>query len=368
MKQSLQHYAQLAAVIVVAIACFQVLQPFIPAILFAAVACSSSWPTYVRLRKSMGERPTWAALVMTLLLVVLVIGPSTVLALSIADDVTAVVEAVRELLDRGPLLPPAWLQGIPLIGEPLDGYWHRLAASREEVAALLRSLIEPAKNIVVGAGKAIGTSLLQMVFATFIVFFFYRDGDSLVRAIERILEKLAGDLGEELLVTVDQTVAGVVHGVFGTALAQAGVALIGLLVAGVPGAFALATATFFLSMIPIGPPLVWGGAAVWLFYQGSIGWAIFMVAWGLLAISSIDNFVKPYLISRSSSLPMLLIVFGVFGGIVAFGFIGVFIGPPMLAVGLTLVQLWTAQRPSLPAAKPAARAEDRLPSKEKSMP
>ena len=94
---------------------------------------------------------------------------------------------------------------------------------------------------------------------------------------------------------------------------------------------------------PLGPPLVWGGATVWLLYQGSVGWAIFMVLWGLFAISSIDNFVKPYLISRSSSLPILLIVFGVFGGIVAFGFIGIFIGPPVLAVGLTLVQLWTAQ-------------------------
>jgi predicted PurR-regulated permease PerM len=130
--------------------------------------------------------------------------------------------------------------------------------------------------------------------------------------------------------------------------------MIGFLIAGVPGALTLGAVTFFLSMIPIGPPLVWGGAAIWLFYQGSIGWAIFMVAWGLLAISSIDNFVKPYLISRSSSLPMLLIVFGVFGGIVAFGFIGVFIGPPMLAVGLTLAQLWVAQ----PAAQSAKQAGD----------
>jgi predicted PurR-regulated permease PerM len=353
-KQNLQRYAQLAAVVIVVIGCYQVLYPFIPAILFSAVACSSSWPIYVRVRRAMGGRSFWAALVMTMLLVVLVIGPSTLLAFSLADDVTAVVETIKEMLDRGPVLPPAWLKEIPLLGEPLDGYWNHLVASREEVAALLKTLIEPARNILVGTGKAIGASLLHLVLAVFIGFFFYRDGEDLVRAIRKILEKLAGDLGEGLLVTIDNTVTGVVNGIFGTALAQAVVAMIGFLIAGVPGALTLGAVTFFLSMIPVGPPLVWGGAAIWLFYQGSIGWAIFMVAWGLLAISSIDNFVKPYLISRSSSLPMLLIVFGVFGGIVAFGFIGVFIGPPMLAVGLTLAQLWIAQ----PAAQSAKQARD----------
>jgi len=134
----------------------------------------------------------------------------------------------------------------------------------------------------------------------------------------------------------------VVQGIFGAALAQALVAWIGFRIAGVPGAFLLAAATFFLSLMPIGPPLVWGGATVWLLYQGSWGWAVFMFLWGLLAISTIDNVVKPYLISRGSSLPFLLIVMGVFGGVYAFGFIGIFIGPPILALGLTMVSLWTS--------------------------
>ena len=342
-RQDLQHYARLAAVVVVVIGCYQVLHPFVPAILFAAVACSSTWPLYLRARRAMGGRATAAALVMTLLLIVLVIGPTTVLALNLADDVATWVDDARHLLDRGPPLPPDWVREIPLIGEPLDGYWHRIVASREELVALLKSLIEPAKTIVLGAGKAFGASLLQLTIAAFVAFFFYRDGELLVRAAHSILRKLAGELGDELLATTANTVTGVVNGIFGTALAQALVATVGFLIAGVPGALALGALTFLLSMVPIGPPLVWGGATVWLLYQGTVGWAIFMLIWGLFGISSIDNFVKPYLISRSSSLPILLIVFGVFGGIVAFGFIGIFIGPPVLAVGLTLVQLWTAR-------------------------
>lgn len=345
MNQSLQHYARLGAVVVVVVGCYQVLHPFIPALLFAAVVCTASWPLYRRLRDALGGRAIWASLLMTLLLVVLVIGPSTLLAISLADDVAALIDGARSLIDHGPLQPPDWLREVPMVGTALTDYWQRIAASREELNALLKSLFEPARIVLLGAGKAVGSSLVQLTFATFIAFFFYRDGEQLVQAARAILTKLAGRLGDSLLSTINGTVIGVVHGIFGTALAQAMVALIGFLVAGVPGALALAAATFLLSMVPVGPPLVWGGAAIWLFAQGSVGWGIFMIAWGLLAVSSIDNFIKPYLISRASSLPLLLILLGVFGGIVAFGFIGVFIGPPMLAIGLTLMQLWATTEP-----------------------
>lgn len=345
MNQSLQHYARLAAVVIVVVGCWQVLHPFVPALLFAAVVCTASWPLYRRVHDAVGGRATVAALLMTLLLIVLVIGPTSLLALSLADDVARMFDGARHLLDEGPILPPAWLSGVPLVGEALDEYWRRLASSRDELTTALRGLFDPARTVLIGAGKAIGGSLLQLTFATFIAFFFFRDGEQLVRAARTILAKLAGELGDTLLSTINGTVIGVVHGIFGTALAQAAIALLGFLIAGVPGAVALAAATFLLSMIPVGPPLVWGGAAIWLFVQGSIGWGIFMVLWGLLAISSIDNVIKPYLISRASSLPLLLILLGVFGGIIAFGFIGIFIGPPMLAVGLTLVQLWATVEP-----------------------
>jgi predicted PurR-regulated permease PerM len=344
-RRSLQHDARLAAIAVVVVGCYQVLHPFIPALLFAAVACTASWPLRDRLRRRLPGRDGLAAMLMTLLLVVLVIGPTTALAFSLADDLGALVEDARHLLESGPPAPPDWLRQLPLVGEVLDGYWHRLAASRDEMVALLRSLFEPAKAIVLGVGKAFGATLVQLALAAFVAFFFYRDGEALVQGTRHVLRQLAGQaLGDELLATTASTVTGVVNGIFGTALAQAAVAIVGFLLAGVPAALALGALTFLLSMVPVGPPLVWGGAAAWLLLHGQLGWSVFMVLYGLFAISSIDNVVKPYLISRSSSLPLWLVVLGVFGGIVAYGFIGVFIGPPMLAVGLTLVQLWAAQR------------------------
>ena len=351
--QRVQQYAQLAALVIIIVACYLVLNPFIPAILFAAVVCSASWPLYVWLRGKLWGNSTLAALAMSLLLVVLVVAPSLLLAISLSDNVTALAEDIKATLDGGPVAPPEWVLSVPLVGEFATQYWRDLASSSDSALAQTKGLLEPARRFLIATGKAVGQGLLQLVLATFIGFFFYRDGDLLMSSIRKALERLAGDLAVELVATIQNTVTGVVHGIFGTALAQSVVAVVGFLIAGVPGALLLGVGTFFLSLVPIGPPLIWGGAAVWLMSHGQTGWAIFMVLYGLLAISSIDNVVKPFLISRSSNLPLLLIVLGVFGGVIAFGFIGVFIGPPVLAVGLTLVQLWIARseaRPVPPAA------------------
>jgi predicted PurR-regulated permease PerM len=156
------------------------------------------------------------------------------------------------------------------------------------------------------------------------------------------MERLAGIHAENMLVIIDNTVRGVTYGLLGTALAQGFVATIGFAIAGVPAVMLLGVATFLLSLIPIGPPLIWGGAAIWLFNQGDTGWGIFMLLWGFFLISSVDNIIKPLLISRGSSLPFLLVMLGVMGGVLAFGFVGIFIGPTLLAVGFSLVRKWTS--------------------------
>jgi predicted PurR-regulated permease PerM len=345
-ERSLRQFVQLAAIGIVVVGCYQVLLPFIPAILFAVVVCISTWPLYERLRRVLRGKSTLAALAMVLLLMVLVIVPSALLAVRLTDNVTTIVEAARTLLNRGPITAPVWLSEIPIVGTQLDAYWQALAGGREEAVTLIHRLLEPAKDFLLFAGKTIGRSLLQMTFAVFIGFFFFRDGDALVGTLRIGLEKFAGPVGADMLRSIQRTVAGVVNGIFGTALAQALVAWIGFIVAGVPGAFLLGVATFFLSMVPFGPPLIWGCATFWLFNQGNTAWAIFMALWGVLAIGSIDNFVKPYLISQGSRLPLLLIVLGAFGGVSAFGFIGIFIGPPLLALGLTLVRLWMDAPPA----------------------
>jgi predicted PurR-regulated permease PerM len=154
------------------------------------------------------------------------------------------------------------------------------------------------------------------------------------------MDRVVGTRAENVLGIINNTVRSVMRGLLGTALAQGLVATIGFVIAGVPAALLLGVATFVLSLIPVGPPLVWGGAAAWLFYQGATGWGIFMLLWGFFLISAVDNVVKPMLISHGSNLPFILILFGVMGGVLAFGFVGVFIGPTLLAVGLSLIHEW----------------------------
>ena len=321
-----------------ALGCVLVLQPFIAAILFAAVIAITTWPLYAWFASRATRRPWLAAALMTSLLLLLLLLPMAFLAVSLADVTPALIERLRAFAEKAQIAPPDWLAHVPLVGEQLDAYWQRIAASREEFNKLLAQLYDPAQRFLLQAGALAGEGLLQLTGVLFVVFFFYRDGDALAAALRGFAQKLGGELGGHLLQLARNTVNGVMAGIVGTAAAQALVALVGFLIAGVPGAMLLAAVTFFLSMVPVGPPLIWGGAAYWLYDHGDTGWAIFMVLWGMFAISSVDNFLKPMLISRSASLPILLIVLGVFGGALAFGFVGIFLGPTLLALAMLLAK------------------------------
>ena len=338
--------ARIALLALLVMGCALILRPFIAAILFAAIVCITTWPLYAGLLVRARGRSWLAAMVMTLILALVLVVPMALLTASLADVTPAAIDAIRALLEKAQVAPPEWLKKIPLAGEQLDAYWHRLAESREELTALLRRLYDPAREFIVKAGAIFAEGVLQLVLTLFIAFFFYRDGPALAGRLRNLSQRLAGDLGEQMLLLSQGTINGVMIGIVGTAIAQAVVALIGFLLAGVPGALLLAALTFFLSMVPIGPPLVWGAAAFWLYNKGDVGWAIFMVLWGLLAISSVDNFVKPVLISRSASLPILLIALGVFGGVLAFGFVGIFVGPTLLALASVLLERWASKAPS----------------------
>jgi predicted PurR-regulated permease PerM len=341
--EQFERYARIAAIAILVLGSFLVLSPFVAAILFSAVVCSSTWPIYAWVRRKFGGRPTPAALVMVLLLVLVVIVPLAVLAAVLTTNSSDLVDLVKRYVDAGPPDPPSWLASLPLVGDHINAYWHRLLENREELAALGRRLLDPLKSLGIALGAILGEGLLQLTLVAFVSFFFYRDGEAIARRLQTAFARLAIGMGPRLLSIVDDTANGVMYGILGTALAQALVAWVGFMIAGVPAAALLAAATFFLSVIPVGPPLAWGGAAAWLFYQDQTGWGIFMVLWGLLVISSVDNFVKPILISRGSNQPIALIFLGVLGGVLAFGFVGIFLGPVILAVTSTLLAHWTGE-------------------------
>jgi len=351
----IEQLAQIAAVAVLVIGCFVVLQPFLAATLFAASVAASTWPAYAWIRRKVGGRATLAAGLMTLLLVLIGLIPFVLLVGTLADDVPVLVDWVKRGFAEGPPEPPAWLVGLPYVGEQLDAYWQRLAASRDEALALLRRFAQPAQAFLIAVGKVLGEGILQLTLAVFIGFFLYRDGETLMAAIRGVAARLAGGFAPGVIETINNTVVGVMYGIVGTALAQGVVSAIGFWIAGVPSALLLGAAAFLLSVVPFGAPLVSIGAAVWLFNQDAVGWGVFLALWGVLLVGNIDNVVKPLLISRGAAMPFVLVLLGVFGGVLAFGFIGVFLGPTLLAVGYSLTRRWISTAASATAATGDAR-------------
>lgn len=339
-----RNYTRIAIVVLLTLGCLYVLKPFLAAILFAAAVVISSWPLYLRLLDAMRGHRSIAALTMTLTLTLLIIIPLSTVAYNLADDVARGFEELRYLVEHRELEPPPWLREVPLIGQSIDTYLRELIASREQMVALAQRMVEPARRWLVAGGIMLGTGVAQMSLAAFVSFFFYRDGHALLAVIAVAMKKVMGEGAESVSDTVSQTVRGVMYGLLGTALAQALVAAIGFAIAGVPAVPLLSVLVFLSSLVPVGPPMVWGGAALWLFAHGETGWGIFMVIWGALLISGVDNVVRPMLISRGSSLPFLLTLLGVLGGVIAFGFVGMFIGPTLLAVGYSLMSEWTGTR------------------------
>jgi predicted PurR-regulated permease PerM len=343
MQKRLESFAQLAVVFILVAGCYLVLRPFLTAALLAAVVCVTTWPVYLWLLNNMKGRQSIAALLMTLSLSLLVILPLALVAYNLADNVTVLYDGIMLSLESGPVAPPDWLKELPIVGVAADEYWHLIATSQKDMDALMKRLLVPARNFLLSGAYLLGQGVLEMSLAAFVSFFIYRDGTALLRFLNLAMARTVGDHAANILGIINNTIRGVMYGLLGTALAQGFVATIGFAIAGVPAALLLGVATALLSLIPIGPPLIWGGAAIWLFYQGTVGWGIFMLLWGFFLISSVDNVVKPLLISRGSNLPFILGLFGVMGGVFAFGFVGVFIGPTLLAVGYSLVQEWTAR-------------------------
>ncbi len=329
-----------AAVILLGVLCVLVLRPFISAALWAVILCFTTWPLFLRLEGLLGGRRALAALIATLLLAAVIAAPVAILGATLADNVSSLVTATQKLIQEGPPGPPDWVASVPLIGGRVADYWNSLNQSGSVPLHELAKLLPAAKKIAGWGGRALAEGIIQIILSLVIAFFFYRDGHTVAYQLQSALRRIAGERGGRLLDLAGATIRAVVYGVLGTALLQGVVGAIGFAIAGVPGSVSLGFVTFVLSFIPGGPLLVAAPAAFWLYRQGSTGWAVFMVAWGVM-VGMLDNVVKPLLISRGGSTPMILVMLGVLGGAVAFGVIGMFLGPTLVALSYSLFEQWS---------------------------
>lgn len=340
----IEHLVTASVLFVVFLGCFFVLRPFISALLWAVILSFSTWPVYKRLERMLRGRKTLAATIMTFLLIFVFVIPMIVFGISFADEAKSLIAKIRDISDRGPPEMPEWIANAPVIGTEIQKYWQEWSIDHDRLLDTLKTYIKTIREKILAGGAIIGQALFQLLLSITVCFFFYRDGEETARSFANFLRRIAGERTDRLIKVAADTTKGVVYGVMGTAAVQGTVAGIGFFIAGVPGSLLLGFFTFFFALIPMGPPFIWIPVTIWLFFYKSTAWGIFMALWGLIGISGVDNIVKPLLISHGVNLPFILILLGVFGGAIAFGFIGVFLGPALLALGYSLISEWTSGR------------------------
>jgi predicted PurR-regulated permease PerM len=361
-QKTIEQIAGLAVIGAIALGCGVVLRPFVSAILWAAILCFATWPLHELFLKWLHGRRTLAAALMTGVLSLVLIIPCVVVGLTFTDSIHSGLQWLDSKTEAGVPPPPAWIERVPLIGARITESWSDYMADAESTIQQWKPWLKKAGLWLLGHSLDLAKGLLHLVLSVLIAFFFYRDGEGLVLRLREGFQRISGDTAHHLLDVVKTTVRSVVYGVIGTALAQGIVAGIGFTVAGVPAPMLLAMLTFFFSFIPFAPLIVWIGAPIWLFAVGRTGWGIFMIVYGVLGHGLVDNLIKPYIISRGSKLSFIVMFIGALGGVAAFGFIGIFIGPTLLAVGFSLAQEILEQRRTVSASILAQMPEEAQPT------
>lgn len=339
---------------------FHILRMFIAPVAWAAILVYISWPLYQWLLKKFGGREAHAAGAVTLGLMVVVGVPLAIAVLVIEHQAVYWYHQLHGQLNAGQLALPVSFANLPWVGQDLQDLVAQLNDDPTALENQLRSIMQAQ----VGKGaRLVGNVVEHMAslgFCLITMFFFYKDGLRIMAQIKTALERIVGARGEHYLTAIAITTRAVVYGIVLTALAQGILAGVGYAVAGMPGALLLALVTTIVAMIPFASPLAWGLAVAWLAVTGHPLEAVGLAIWGVVVIFTIDNILRPMVISSATEIPFLVVLFGVLGGLASLGMIGLFIGPVILAMLLAVWREWLThehEHIALPAPAPAVVTE-----------
>ncbi len=321
---------------------FWIVRPFLVALAWATMIAVATWPVLLHIQAWLGGRRSLAVTVMTIALLLILVVP-------LYFGITAIVENAKRIADWSQSLAtftvpqlPGWVETLPLVGARLAAGWQQLAAARpEELSVRFAPYGQKLILWFVGQVGSVGLLLLEFLLTVIIAAIMYANGETAARGAGRFARRLAGPQGENAVHLAAQAIRGVALGVVVTAILQSTAAGIGVVIAGVPFATILTAVIFMLCVAQIGPALVLIPAVFWVYSARGAAWGTGFLVWAIFCMT-FDNFLRPVLIKRGADLPLLLIFTGVIGGLIAFGVIGLFIGPVVLAVGYTLLVDWVS--------------------------
>jgi predicted PurR-regulated permease PerM len=332
----------LLAIGLILYACFWIAKPLIFVLTWGALIAIALAPLHRTLARVFGNRPKVAATVLVLALLALVIVPLSYLP----GSFEGVKEGLASLTNNWTELKlppmPSWISGIPWLGPIINEKWTAAASSSRELLLVVKPYVGPALQWLAAKGGSLGLAILEILLAVILAGIFLVTAETTTSASHKIANRLGGTAADHLLDVAVRTVRGVTQGVIGTALIQGLLSGLGYLIAGVPFAVALGVLSFGTAMLQIGTWLVWIPVAIWLSYQGETGWALFITVLGII-INVLDNVLKPVLIGHGAGIPLWVIFIGVIGGLLSIGFIGIFIGPLVMAAGYSIVMDWLSE-------------------------
>lgn len=324
------------------LAAFWVLRPFLGPAIWATTIVVATWPLMLRLQRLLFGRRSLAVLVMTLVLMVVFVLPIVLAVITLVENVDEIVGAGRRLASIRFTTPPDWVVGLPLVGPKLQALWLQLVAAGGEglIARVLPYAGEATKWFVSQVGS-VGVLVVNAMLVVGLSALMFAEGETATAMLIGFGRRLAGADGEAVVVLAGQAIRGVAMGVGVTALVQSVLGGLGLALTGVPYAGLLTVLMFALCIAQLGPILVLGPAVAWLYWSGEATWGTVLLVITLV-VGTLDNVLRPMLIRMGADLPLLLIFSGVIGGLLAFGLVGIFIGPVVLAVSYRLMQAWVA--------------------------
>ncbi len=313
-----------------------VLAPFVPSLIWAAILALVTWPVYQRIQGFLGKDSPWSALAMTLLLTLGVFLPALFFGLILTKDATLAYQSIKQ----GENFNLASLQNlagrIPLVGSQLQTL---LQLDSGEIQGTVKDQAGTILRILGGVGQEVSQGLIAAGLTIFSIFFFYLSGEYLIQQVTQALDRLGGEPLTSLLTPLTNTIKAVMLGLVITAIAQGFLTGVGFAITGVKGAVIGGVLAALISLIQGPTFLIWLPGVIWLGVQGQLWWqGAFLLVWGVLLISTIDNVLKPIFISQGTGLPFLLVFFGVLGGLLAFGSVGIVLGPVILSLLLVLWQ------------------------------
>jgi predicted PurR-regulated permease PerM len=324
-------------------ASFWILRPFLPSVVWATMIVVATWPTLKAVQARVWGKRGLAVAVMTAAMLMVIVAPVAVGVMTIVEHGGEIVSWSRSLAELPLPGPPPRVRTLPLVGEQIAREWHRIASARpEDLADRVTPYLRDIARWIIDQAGGLGALFVQLLLTVAISGALYASGETVASAVRAFAGRLAGGAGERVAVLSAQAIRAVALGIVVTALIQSVIGGLGLAVTGVPYPALLTAVMFLLGIAQIGPVPVLLGAVIWLYWRDQTFWGTVMVVWALVT-ASLDNFLRPLLIKRGADLPLLLIVAGVLGGLLAFGIIGLFIGPVVLAVTYTLLQAWVAE-------------------------